>query len=106
MSIERVPADLAELSEAFAPCTDSGLVDEWWRLNILIAETKESRDNIEAILLRKSMVEAVLSTSVEADDWDGAIIAGKTCKVQAHRTLIEGGEHPRFDWKLKKVRDE
>ncbi len=92
-----------ELAEAFAPCTLSGLADEWDRLNAEISAIRKSRDAIAAILLEASCKDH------NGADWPfrtGAIIEGKEVAIQAVWRLTEGGERPKWEPRLQYVREQ
>lgn len=80
---------IAELSMAFHPATIPGLADEIWRLNLVIAEARKERDNLERIVL-----EHCIKT--------GETVQGENsppCYAQDFVKDVRNGR-PIWDWKL------
>lgn len=90
-----------ELSEAFHPCTLSGLADEWSRLNRQIAADRKERDVIGAILLEAS---CKAHNNLPLPFREGSVIEGKDVKVKATWRLVDGGDPPKWEAKLEYVR--
>lgn len=94
---------MAELSEAFYPGTNGGLVDAWHNLNMRIRELRKERDNIAELLLDKSVKGADMSIE---EPWRvGEVLAGKEVAVQAIWRLTEGGSSAKWKPSLEYVRN-
>lgn len=87
-----------ELAAVFAPCTLSGLTDEWHRMNMEIKDLRKSRDPLATILLEASVKGADMS--VDPAFRKGSVIEGADAAVQAVWHIDNDGREwrPRLEY--------